>query len=597
MMSERKLLTGNEAVARGAFEAGLLFASAYPGTPSTEILENLALYKEDLYCEWAPNEKVALEAAIGASMAGVRALAAMKHVGVNVAADPLFTFSYTGVNGGCVLVSADDPGMHSSQNEQDNRNYAVAARIPMLEPSDSREAKEFTALAFALSETYDCPVLLRLTTRICHSKSIVTLGARGEVPVRPYKRDIEKYVATPANARHMRARMEAREAALAAYANSAPINAAEYNGRKIGVVSAGVAYQYARDAFGEEASYLKLGMTYPMPIELVRTFAAAVETLYVVEELDPYMERQLAAAGIACIGKKRIPATGELDADILRKSVFGIAPQTVRADTPAAPRPPSLCAGCPHRGFFYVLSKKKNVMITGDIGCYTLASAPPLSAMDSCFCMGGGISAGHGAAAAFRRTGAPQKVVAVIGDSTFFHSGITSLMDAVYNKGSSVTVILDNRTTGMTGHQENPGTGFTLMGEQTTEVDIPALCKAIGVKGQNIYIADPLSLAETEAALDDALAKDEPTVIIARRPCVLKRFSAADRREFDLAPRHCVIDPALCVKCGQCVKTGCPAIHAGREISIDEASCTGCEVCGQLCKFGAIALRTAGGEA
>jgi indolepyruvate ferredoxin oxidoreductase alpha subunit len=595
-MSERKLLTGNEAVARGAFEAGILFASAYPGTPSTEILENLARYKEDLYCEWAPNEKAALEAAIGASMAGVRSLAAMKHVGLNVAADPLFTFSYTGVNGGCVLVSADDPGMHSSQNEQDNRNYAVAAHIPMLEPSDSREAKEFTALAFALSETYDCPVLLRLTTRICHSKSIVTLGARGEAPVRPYQRDIAKYVATPANARHMRVRMEAREAALLAYATGAPINAAEYNGRKIGVLSAGVAYQYARDAFGDEASYLKLGMTYPMPVELVRRFAASVETLYVVEELDPYMERQLRAAGIACVGKERIPATGELDADILRRSVFGIAPKTLRADTPSAPRPPSLCAGCPHRGFFYVLSKKKNIMITGDIGCYTLASAPPLSAMDSCFCMGGGVSAGHGAAVAFKRAGADRKVVAVIGDSTFFHSGVTSLMDAVYNKGSSVTVILDNRTTGMTGHQENPGTGFTLMGEAATEVDIPALCKAIGVKGQNIYIADPLSLAESEAALDDALAKDEVTVIIARRPCILKKFSEADRREFDLSEKRCVIDPSLCVKCGACVKTGCPAICAGREISIDGASCTGCEVCRQLCKFGAIGLQTAGGE-
>ncbi|MDR2296071.1 MAG: indolepyruvate ferredoxin oxidoreductase subunit alpha [Clostridiales Family XIII bacterium] len=597
-MSERKLLTGNEAVARGAFEAGILFASAYPGTPSTEILENLALCKEDLYCEWAPNEKVALEAAIGASMAGVRALAAMKHVGVNVAADPLFTFSYTGVNGGCVLVSADDPGMHSSQNEQDNRNYAAAARIPMLEPSDSREAKDFTALAFTLSETYDCPVLLRLTTRICHSKSVVTLGTRPPAPVRPYKRDIAKYVATPANAREMRVRMEAREAALAAYANSAPINAAEYNGRRIGVVSAGVAYQYARDAFGEEASYLKLGMTYPMPIELVRAFAAEVETLYVVEELDPYMERQLAAAGIACVGKARIPAVGELDADILRKSVFGLAPKAPRADLAAAVlRPPSLCAGCPHRGFFFVLAKKKNVMITGDIGCYTLASAPPLSAMDSCFCMGGGISAGHGAAAAFKRAGASRKVVAVIGDSTFFHSGVTSLMDVVYNKGDSVTVILDNRTTGMTGHQENPGTGFTLMGERTTEVDIPALCKAIGMKGQNIYIVDPLSLAETEAALDDALAKDEPTVIIARRPCILKRFSAADREEFDLAPMRCAIDSALCVKCGQCVKTGCPAICAGETISIDAASCTGCSVCKQLCKFDAISLRPAGGEA
>jgi indolepyruvate ferredoxin oxidoreductase alpha subunit len=595
-MDERRLLTGNEAVARGAWEAGLLFASAYPGTPSTEILENLANCKDDLYCEWAPNEKVALEAAIGASMAGVRSLAAMKHVGVNVAADPLFTFSYTGVNGGFVLVSADDPGMHSSQNEQDNRNYAASARVPMLEPSDSAEAKEFVKLAFEISEEFDCPVMLRLTTRICHSKSIVTLGERKEVPVIPYKRNISKYVATPANAKLMRERMEEREKSLAAYSNGAAVNAAEYNGRKVGVVSAGVAYQYARDAFGEDVSYLKLGMTYPMPVELVREFASKVETLYVVEELDPYMERLIKAAGIDCVGKELIPAMGELDADILRKSVFGIVPDTLTADSSAAPRPPSLCAGCPHRGLFYVLAKKKNVMITGDIGCYTLASAPPLSAMDSCFCMGGGISAGHGAAAAFKRAGMSQKVVAVIGDSTFFHSGVTSLMDAVYNNSDSVSVILDNRTTGMTGHQDNPGTGFTLMGEETTEVDIPALCKALGVKGQNIYIVDPLLLDETDAALTDALAKDEPTVIIARQPCVLKKFSAADRSEFALSRGSFAIDTSLCVKCGVCVKTGCPAIRSADIVSIDGATCTGCGVCGQVCMFGAIAPRTDGGD-
>ncbi|MDR1245805.1 MAG: indolepyruvate ferredoxin oxidoreductase subunit alpha [Clostridiales Family XIII bacterium] len=595
-MNEKRLLTGNEAVALGAWEAGLLFASAYPGTPSTEILENLANYKEDLYCEWAPNEKVAFEAAIGASLAGVRSLVAMKHVGVNVAADPLFTFSYTGVNGGFVLISADDPGMHSSQNEQDNRNYAAAARIPMLEPSDSAEAKEFVKLAFTISEKFDCPVMLRLTTRVCHSKSIVTLGARVPVPVIPYKRNIAKYVATPANAKLMRERMEEREKSLAVYSNGVSVNVAEYSGRKVGVVCAGVAYQYARDAFGNDASYLKLGMTYPMPIELVRTFASNVDTLYVVEELDPYMERMIKAAGIDCVGKERVPATGELDADILRKSVFGLVPNTLRADTAAAPRPPSLCAGCPHTGIFYVLSKKKNVMVTGDIGCYTLASAPPLSAIDSCFCMGGGISAGHGAAAAFSRAGSPQKVVAVIGDSTFFHSGVTSLMDAVYNKGSSVSVILDNRTTGMTGHQENPGTGFTLMGEETAEVDIPALCKALGVKGQNIYIVDPLILAEVDAALEDALAKDEPTVIIARRPCVLKKFSAADKSEFDLSPRSLVIDGSMCVKCGVCVKTGCPAIRSAETVSIDKAVCTGCGICGQVCMFGAIGPYAEGGD-
>lgn len=581
-------MTGNEAVARGAYEAGLTFASAYPGTPSTEILENIVQYKDDIYCEWAPNEKVALEAAIGASIAGARSMASMKHVGVNVAADPLFTFAYTGVTGGCVLVSADDPGMHSSQNEQDNRNYATAARVLMLEPSDSQESKDFMKLGLELSEKFDTPVMLRMTTRVCHSKSLVELGDRVEKPLIPYEKNIAKYVATPANGKALRRKLIDRLKAMEEYSNNAEINEAEYNGTKIGVISSGVAYQYAREVFGEDASYLKLGMTFPMPMEKIREFASKVEQVYVVEEMDPYIENHLKMAGIKCIGKEVIPEMDELNTDIVRKAVFGISTETLKSEKEAVGRPPSLCAGCPHRGFFYALKKKKNVIVTGDIGCYTLGSAAPLSAMDTCICMGGSISAGHGAAMALKKNGSDLKVVAVIGDSTFFHTGVNSLMDVVYNKGNSVSVILDNRITGMTGHQENPGTGFTLMGEPTNEVDIPMLCKAIGVRGDNIYIINPLDLKATDAALTDALSKDEPTVIIAKWPCILKKFSDKDKEEFDLGPKQCEIDQEKCRKCKSCVKTGCPAISSGDRITINPDACTGCSICRQVCPFDAI---------
>ncbi len=584
----KKLLTGNEAVARGAYEAGVKFASAYPGTPSTEILEAMVNYKEDCYSEWAPNEKVAVEAAAGASIAGVRSLAAMKHVGLNVAADPLFTFVYEGVTGGCVIVSADDPGMHSSQNEQDNRNYAAASRILMLEPSDSQECKDFTKLAYELSERFDTPILLRLTTRICHSKGLVELGEREEKPYVPYKKNIAKYVATPANGKLMRAKLEERIADMTAYSNQAEINAPEYNGRKIGVVSAGVAYQYAREVFGEDASYLKLGMTYPLPIDRIREFASKVEKLYVVEELDPYMETAIRAAGIEVVGKEIIPVYDELNPDIVRKSVWGQEPEGVSSEKQAVPRPPAMCAGCPHRGFYYALSRKKNVMITGDIGCYTLGSAPPLSAMDTCICMGGSISEGHGAAKAFELSGADTKVVSVIGDSTFFHSGVTSLMDCVYNQSNSVSVILDNRITGMTGHQENPGTGYTLMGKEAPQVDIPMLCKSLGIKDENLYVVNPLNLEECDRALDEALEKDEPTVIITKWPCILKKFSQQDKTEYDLTKKSCTVNQEKCRKCGLCSKTGCPAIYSGETITIDQNSCTGCSLCRQVCPFGAI---------
>lgn len=584
----KKLLTGNEAIARGAYEAGVTFASAYPGTPSTEILENMVQYKESLYCEWAPNEKVALEAAIGASIAGARALATMKHVGVNVAADPLFTYAYTGVTGGLVLVSADDPGMHSSQNEQDNRNYATHARVLMLEPSNSQEAKDYMMMGLELSEKFDTPVLLRVTTRICHSKSLVEFGDRKEFKRIEYKKNIAKFVATPANGKVMRKKMVDRINEMEAFANTTEINKPEYNKTEIGVISSGVAYQYAREVFGEEASYLKLGMTFPMPTALLKEFASKVKKLYVIEEMDPYIENHLKREGIKCIGKELIPEYDELNTDIVRKSVFGVESDTLSSEKEAVVRPPAMCAGCPHRGFFYALSRRKNVMITGDIGCYTLGSAPPLSAIDTCICMGASISSGHGASKVFERDNVDTKVFSVIGDSTFLHTGVNSLMNVVYNKGKNCTVILDNRITGMTGHQQNPGTGYTLMGEDTLEVDLEMLCKALGLKEENIYTINPLNLEECDKALDSAIAKDEATVIITKWPCILKKFSPQDLAEYDLSPKKCVIDQTKCTKCKVCLKTGCPAIYSGEEIKINPDPCTGCGVCMQVCKFGAI---------
>lgn len=584
------LLTGNEAVARGAYEGGVVFASGYPGTPSTEILENLsAKYKDSLYCEWAPNEKVALEAASGASIAGVRSLATMKHVGVNVAADPLFTLAYTGVNGGLVLISADDPGLHSSQNEQDNRNYATAARVLMLEPSNSQEAKDFMKLGLELSERFDTPVMLRMTTRVCHSKSLVIdEGQREEVEPIKYEKNIKKYVATPGNARVMRENLIDRIDKMTAYSNKTDINSPEYNDTKVGVISSGVAYYYAKDVFGDDASYLKLGMTFPMPMEKIKEFASKVDKLYVIEEMDPYIENHLKASGIKCIGKEVIPQWDELNADIVRKSVFGDEKESLHSELEAVPRPPAMCAGCPHRGFFYPLTKKKNIMITGDIGCYTLGAAPPLSALDTTLCMGASISQGHGAAKAFKQVGSDKRVVSVIGDSTFFHSGVTSLMDVAYNGGNNIVVILDNRITAMTGQQQNPGTGFTLMGEPAKEVDIPALCKAIGFKEENISEINPLNLGEVDNALDEALSKDEASVIITKWPCALKKYSEEDLEEFDLSPKVCRINQDKCTKCRLCSKIGCPAIYSGDEVTINEQSCNGCGVCVQVCPFDAI---------
>ncbi|HKL11287.1 MAG TPA: indolepyruvate ferredoxin oxidoreductase subunit alpha [Clostridia bacterium] len=586
----KELLTGNEAVARGAYEAGISYASAYPGTPSTEILENIAPYKKEIVAEWAPNEKVALESAIGASIAGARSLAAMKHVGVNVAADPLFTYGYTGVNGAMVLVTADDPGLHSSQNEQDNRNYAKFAKVAMLEPSDSQEAKDMIKSAIEISEKFDTMVLYRLTTRICHSKGIVELGERTELGAKPYEKNIPKYVAAPANAKKLHIVLEDKLKKLEAFSNETPLNFIEWNDRKVGIVSSGVAYQYAKDVFGDTASYLKIGFSFPLPMDKIKAFAKEVDTLYVIEELEPFMEEQMKAAGIECMGKEKIPNIGELNPDIIAKALLGEARETIEPiSDKVVGRPPTMCAGCPHRGFFYELSKKKNIMVTGDIGCYTLGSAAPLNAMETCICMGASISLGHGAQKAFNRHAVDKRVVAVIGDSTFFHSGMTGLLDIAYNNSNTVTVILDNRITGMTGHQENPGTGFTLQGMPAKQADIPAIVKALGI--DNIKTVNPIKLGAMKEALDWALAIDGPSVIITRWPCVLKKQSEQDVKEFGDYKSLCVVDADKCIGCKMCINTGCPALTFDKENKkavIDKNQCVGCEVCLQVCPVKAI---------
>lgn len=589
-MAEKVIMSGNEAIARGAYEGGCVFASAYPGTPSTEILENMPQYKENVYSEWAPNEKVAAEAAIGASIAGVRSFCAMKHVGLNVAADPVFTVAYTGVTGGLVIISADDPGQHSSQNEQDNRNYAKAARLLMLEPSSSQECKDYMKMAFALSEKFDAPVLFHVTTRVCHSKGIVELGERVEADYIPYEKKIAKYVSAPANAKKMRVNLETKLQMMEEYANTCEINQPEWHDKKIGVVTSGISYQYAKETFGENASYLKLGMTFPLPTKLIEDFCAQVEKVYVIEEMDPYLQEFLQIHGIECVGKPVIPTFDELNTDIVREALTGEVPESYESELKSVVRPPSLCAGCPHRGFFQAIKKKKNLMINGDIGCYTLGANAPLNALDTAICMGASLSMAHGASQAYKMVGAETKAVGVLGDSTFFHSGITSIMDSIYNQGHSISVILDNRITGMTGHQQNPGSGFTLMGKEAPEVDIPALLKAIGMKEENIHTVNPNILEEVDKALDACIATDEPSVIITRWPCVLKKFSQQDLDEFPTMNKHqCEIDQDKCKNCKMCVKTGCPALMSTKDkVEIDKTSCNGCTICKQVCPFNAI---------
>ena len=576
-------MTGNEAIARGAYEAGVRVCSAYPGTPSTEIFENLPLYKDSLYCEWAPNEKVAAEVAYGASIAGVRSLCAMKHVGVNVAADPIFTAAYNGVGKGFVIVSADDPSMHSSQNEQDNRHYARAAKIAMVEPADSQECLDFMKAAYEISEQFDIPVMLRTTTRVSHSKSLVSFGERVEHPTEEYVKNIKKNVASPANALVNHPKLEKNLAALEEYACTSPLNTVEMNGTKVGVITASIAYQYAKEAFPADTSFLKLGITFPLPMNLIRDFASKVEKLYIIEELDGYMEEQIKAAGIDCVGKDLIGNMYELNPQIIEEKVFGKKPEYKNLTVKAAPRPPALCAGCPHRGFFYAISKQKNVIVSGDIGCYTLGSAQPFNAVDSVVCMGGGFSVGMGMAKALEAKGENKKVFGIMGDSTFFHSGMTGAAEIVYNDGNIIPVVLDNSITGMTGHQDNPGSGHNLRGEIATSIKIEKVLEAYGY--ENIYIVDPLDLKAMEDAIKGAMASEKRSAIITRRPCLLIK-----RIKHDI--QLCVTDEDKCIGCKKCLKVGCPALMIkDGKCKIDANQCVGCTVCAQVCPVGAISRK------
>lgn len=570
----RLLMSGNEAVARGAWEAGVKVGVGYPGTPSTEVLENLVKY-EDVYCEWAPNEKVAAEVAVGVSTGGARTLVTMKHVGLNVAADPLFTLAYIGVGGGYVLLVADDPGMHSSQNEQDSRNYAAFAKVPMLEPSNSQEALAFTRAAFGISEEFDIPVLVRTTTRVAHSKSLVEHGERDSQPtLPPYAARVGKWVMMPGNARVRRVDLDQRTERLRAFSNDCEFNRIEMRDPSLGIIVSGIAYEYVREAL-PEASVLKVGMVNPLPEKLIVEFASQVERLAVVEELDPYMSLRLKALGLSLV-ETGLPAIGELSPDRIAQAFGAPMRETRDAITDLPPRPPLLCAGCPHRGVYWALGKLK-ATVMGDIGCYTLGALPPLSAMDSCVCMGASVGMAHGLGLAGT---AERPVVGVIGDSTFAHSGITGVLDMVYNGGTGTVVILDNRTTAMTGHQGNPVSGKTISGAEAPMLDLETLVKALGVPW--VRTVDPLDMHATLAVLTEATQTGAMSVVIAKSPCVLL-VKRDDQQPF-------AIDEDLCTACGACVRLGCPAIMkaaSGHPI-IDTASCVGCEQCVQVCRFEAI---------
>lgn len=576
-MAEKVIMLGNEAIARGAYEAGVKVSSAYPGTPSTEISEYLVRYRDDVYEEWAPNEKVATEVAVGASLAGVRAMACMKHVGLNVAADPLYSVSYMGVNGGLVIVVADDPGLYSSQNEQDTRMVARAAQIPVIEPSDSAEAKDFFKAAFELSEQFDRPFIFRTTTRLAHSQGLVELQDRVEPEDKPYEKNVTKNVMMPGNAKIRHIEIEKRNLELAEAANTLPINVVEMNDTKIGVITSGIPYQYVKEAL-PDASVLKLGMVNPLPRKLIEDFASKVETLYIVEELDPVIEEQVKSWGIKAIGKEIFTVQGEYSANMLREAILK---QNLDLKEPAkAPgRPPILCPGCPHRSVFYVLNKLK-MHAAGDIGCYTLGAVAPLNVIDTTMCMGSSISTLHGMEKA-KGKDYIKNWVAVIGDSTFMHTGVNSLMNMVYNNATGTVIIMDNSTTGMTGHQDHAATGKTLQGDPTYAINIQALCRAIGVK--NVYEINAFDLPLLEKTIKEETAKDEVSVIITKTPCVL-----LDKRKKPLYTAH----EDKCKKCGMCMKPGCPAMTKNSDgtIHIDDTMCTGCGLCKDLCKFDAIEL-------
>lgn len=570
------LMLGNEAIARGAYEAGVGLSAAYPGTPSTEISEALVSYKDSVYVEWSTNEKVAVEVAFGSSLMGIRSMAAMKHVGLNVALDPVFTISYTGVNGGLVLVVADDPGVGSSQNEQDTRMLALAGKLPVLEPSDSQEAKDFMKEAFRLSEKYDRPIILRTTTRLAHSQTLVELGEVEEKVCRPYEKNVQKYVMTPGNAKSRHGEIEKKNQELAEDANDFPINRIEYREKSIGVITSGIAYQYTREAL-PNTSILKLGMVNPLPEEMIRSFAKEVESLYIIEELEPVIEQQVKAWGISAFGKDIFPVEGEYSAALIREKILGKRKGEAERNLP--PRPPVLCPGCPHRSVYHVLKKLK-LRGVGDIGCYTLGVAPPLGVLETTVCMGASISNLHGMTKVLSKEES-KRWVAVIGDSTFLHTGIHGLLNMVYNHGNGTIFILDNGTTGMTGHQDHAATGLTLQGEETKKVDLISLCKAIGVEAAEEVNA--LDVRGLEEVAKKAIEREGISVIVAKSPCVLL--------EKGKSPKYRIEEEA-CRACGSCRSVGCPAISKmeNQKAFVEESLCAGCGLCYQLCPFGAISL-------
>ena len=572
----KQLMLGNEAVARGLYEAGCSFISSYPGTPSTEITEAIAKYQE-VYAEWAPNEKVAMEAAFGASLAGRRSFCGMKHVGLNVAADPLFTISYTGVNAGMVIGVADDAGMHSSQNEQDSRHYARSSKIPMLEPSDSAEALAFTKLAYELSERFDTPVLMKMCTRVSHSQSIVEPGERVE-KIGEYKKDIPKYVMMPGNAKRRHPVVEARTRALVEYAETTELNRVEPGeSNAMGFITSSTSYQYIKEVFGDKYPVMKLGLIWPMPEQKIRDFAASVQTLVIAEELDSFIESHCHDLGLACVGKDKFSCIDELSQNKVADAM-GIARVDGRKlEEAIPPRPPVMCAGCPHRGLFYTLKKNK-LTVLGDIGCYTLGAVAPLAAVDSVICMGASVSGLHGFSKS-QNGAADNKTVAVIGDSTFMHSGITGLVNMAYNESNGTVIIVDNSITGMTGHQQNPTTGFNLKGDPCAKIDLETLCRAVGIK--RVRVVDPYNLAQCDEVIKEELAANEPSVIISRRPCALLKYV---KHKKPLA-----VDESKCVGCKACMKIGCPAISiVDGKAKVDATQCVGCGVCEQLCKLGAL---------